>query len=73
MNKDTPSPRSELQTNPKVDLSDLTEAVMAAVRRAIEERQAPGGAPAFHNPRIIVGIILEPTFGSSQSLPALEE
>jgi hypothetical protein len=50
---------------PKVDLADLTEAVTAAVRRALEERAVTPGTPlAFLNSRISIGItvglILEP-------------
>lgn len=46
---------------PRVDLADLTEAVTASVRRAIEERKLSPETPAvFRNPRIIVGVIVEP-------------
>ncbi|MBK8211441.1 MAG: hypothetical protein IPK78_17305 [Rhodospirillales bacterium] len=54
---------------PRVDLAQLTEAVTASVRRALEERPAGAQTPTvFRNPRIIVGFILEP-----QELPALRE
>jgi hypothetical protein len=46
---------------PKIDLADLTEAVTASVRRALEARAATPTTPAsFRNPRIIIGLILEP-------------
>ena len=58
---------SETQLNPqplppgKVDLGDLTEAVTASVRNALEERAATPTTPqVFRNPRIIIGIIIEP-------------
>jgi hypothetical protein len=70
MNKDTLNPQPEPPGSPKIDLSDLTEAVTGAVRRAIEARQVTEGTPeVFHNPRIIVGFILEPTFLNPQPLP----
>lgn len=50
---------------PGVDLGRLTEVVTASVRNALEERAATAATPAvFRNPRIIIGIIIEP--------PALE-
>jgi hypothetical protein len=58
---------SETQLNPqplppgKVDLGNLTEAVTASVRNALEERTATANTPqVFRNPRIIIGIIIEP-------------
>jgi hypothetical protein len=46
---------------PRVDLAELTEAVTASIRRALEEREVGARtASVFRNPRIIVGIILEP-------------
>lgn len=46
---------------PVVDLGRLTEAVTISVRNALEERAATAATPAvFRNPRIIVGIIIEP-------------
>ncbi|WP_323120840.1 hypothetical protein [Burkholderia alba] len=54
---------------PKVDLGQLTEAVTASVRNALEER-APTEATArvFRNPRIIIGIIMEPQSVSEKEL-----
>jgi len=53
---------------PRIDVGDLTNAVIASVRQALEQRQAPvasgGSPPVFTNPRIIVGIVLEPGLGS---------
>jgi hypothetical protein len=50
---------------PRVDLGQLTEAVTASVRTALEARVPTATTPAvFRNPRIIIGIIIEP--------PALE-
>ena len=58
---------SETELNPqplppgKVDLGNLTEAVTASVRNALEERAATANTPqVFRNPRIIIGIIIEP-------------
>jgi hypothetical protein len=58
---------SDTELNPqplpprKVDLGNLTEAVTASVRNALEERAATAGTPqVFRNPRIIIGIIIEP-------------
>jgi hypothetical protein len=46
---------------PKVDLGQLTEAVTASVRNALEERATTENtAQVFRNPRIIIGIIIEP-------------
>jgi hypothetical protein len=46
---------------PRVDLGHLTEAVTASVRNALEERAATTSTPqVFRNPRIIIGIIIEP-------------
>jgi hypothetical protein len=46
---------------PKVDLGQLTEAVTASVRSALEERPVTSSTPqVFRNPRIIIGIIIEP-------------
>ena len=46
---------------PKVDLGQLTAAVTASVRAALEERTpGPNTAPVFRNPRIIIGVIIEP-------------
>jgi hypothetical protein len=56
---------SEAQLNPQplppVDLGKLTEAVTVSVRNALEERAATANTPqVFRNPRIIIGIIIEP-------------
>jgi hypothetical protein len=49
------------QPLPPVDLGRLTEVVTASVRRALEERVAtPATAAVFKNPRIIVGVVIEP-------------
>lgn len=46
---------------PKVDLGQLTEAVTASVRSALEQRKVTDTTPdVFRNPRIIIGIIMEP-------------
>ena len=46
---------------PSVDLGQLTEAVTASVRKALEQRPATEAtAQVFKNPRIIIGIIMEP-------------
>jgi hypothetical protein len=46
---------------PKVNLGDLTEAVTASVRNALEQRAATAATPqVFRNPRIIIGVIVEP-------------
>jgi hypothetical protein len=46
---------------PKVDLGQLTEAVTASVRSALEERPVTSSTPpVFRNPRVIIGIIIEP-------------
>jgi hypothetical protein len=46
---------------PRVDLGQLTEAVTASVRSALEERPATPSTPqVFRNPRVIIGIIIEP-------------
>ena len=46
---------------PRVDLGSLTEAVTASVRSALEQRAVSATTPAvFRNPRIIIGIIVEP-------------
>lgn len=46
---------------PRIDLAELTETVTASVRRALEEREVSARTPrVFSNPRIIVGVILEP-------------
>lgn len=46
---------------PRVDLGQLTEAVTASVRSALEDRAATAATPeVFRNPRIIIGIIFEP-------------
>ncbi|AIS45539.1 hypothetical protein DR61_1372 [Burkholderia pseudomallei] len=46
---------------PKVDLGQLTEAVTASVRKALEEHAVTENtAQVFRNPRIIIGIIMEP-------------
>jgi hypothetical protein len=57
--------RQQLNPQPlppgKVDLGNLTEAVTASVRNALEERAATASTPqVFRNPRIIIGIIIEP-------------
>jgi hypothetical protein len=70
MSKDALNPQPEPPGKPKIDLSDLTEAVTGAVRRAIEDRQVTEGTPeVFHNPRIIIGIIFEPNYLNPQPLP----
>jgi hypothetical protein len=43
-----------------IDLGDLTQSVLSAVSRALEERPAAQGALFPHPPRIICGIILDP-------------
>ena len=44
---------------PKVDLGQLTEAVTASVRSALEERPVTSNTPqVFRNPRVIIGILL---------------
>ena len=46
---------------PKADLASLTEAITISVRSALEERAVTAATPAvFRNPRIIIGIIVEP-------------
>lgn len=46
---------------PRVDLAELTEAVTVSIRRALEEREVGGRTPAlFRNPRIVIGVIIEP-------------
>jgi hypothetical protein len=46
---------------PSVSLGSLTEAVTTSVRNALEERAATPNTPqVFRNPRIIIGIIIEP-------------
>jgi hypothetical protein len=49
----------------RIDVSELTEAVLVSVRQALQEREAPDASvpPVFMNPRIICGIILEPGEG----------
>jgi len=52
---------ADIPMPPKVDLGQLTEAVTASVRNALVERPVtPNTPPVFRNPRIIVGIIIEP-------------
>jgi hypothetical protein len=56
-----------LPTIPRVDLGDLTEAVTASVRNALEERPpTENTAQVFRNPRIIIGIIIEPPASTAQ-------
>jgi hypothetical protein len=43
-----------------IDLGDLTETVLSAVSRALEERPAAQRTLFPHPPRIICGIILDP-------------
>jgi hypothetical protein len=44
-----------------VDLGQLTEAVTASVRSALEDRPATANTPqVFRSPRIIIGVIIEP-------------
>jgi hypothetical protein len=53
-----------------VDLGTLTEVVTTSVRRALEEHAATAATPElFRNPRVIVGIIIEPAFLNPQPLP----
>jgi|tagenome__1003787_1003787.scaffolds.fasta_scaffold20722774_1 hypothetical protein len=57
--------QAELNPQPlppgRVDLGQLTEAVTSSVRNALEERAATANTPqVFRNPRIIIGIIMEP-------------
>lgn len=60
-NKLNPQP---LPPGAKVDLGELTEVVTQAVRNALESRPATAHLPpVFRNPRIIVGIIIDPTTG----------
>ena len=48
-------------SDPKaIDVGDLTEVVVSAVNRALAERP-DAQAPLIARPRIICGIILEPT------------
>lgn len=59
---------------PRIDVGDLADAVIVSVRRALEQREAPDVhvPPVFRNPRIILGIILEPGAGL-EPRPAGEE
>lgn len=43
-----------------IDLGDLTETVLSAVSRALEERPAAQRTLFPHPPRIICGIIIDP-------------
>jgi hypothetical protein len=44
-----------------VDLGALTETITSSVRSALEERVTTAATPAvFRNPRIVIGIIIEP-------------
>jgi hypothetical protein len=43
-----------------IDVGDLTETVLSAVSRALEERPAAQRALFPHPPRIICGIIIDP-------------
>lgn len=46
---------------PRVDLGSLTEVVTASVRQALEDRKIVDTTPpVFRNPRILIGIIIEP-------------
>jgi hypothetical protein len=65
---------TETQLNPqplppaKVDLGNLTEAVTTSVRNALEARAATRSTPpVFRNPRITVGIIIEPSAQASEA------
>jgi hypothetical protein len=60
------NPQAEPPGRNKIDLGDLTETVTLSVRRVLEERQVGTGASAFRNPRIIIGIILEPPYAELQ-------
>ena len=42
----------------RIDIGDLTEAVTAAVNRAVQAQKTP----AFLNRRILIGLVIEPTF-----------
>jgi hypothetical protein len=57
----------------RIDVGDLTTVVIASVRQALERREAPvaggGDPPVFRNPRIIVGVVLEPGLGSEPPPP----
>jgi hypothetical protein len=56
---------------PRIDLGDLTEVVMASVRRALEERQeaAVDLPPGWPQPRIWIGITYGPILGPPQPEP----
>jgi hypothetical protein len=43
-----------------IDVGDLTEVVLSAVSRALDERPAAQQALIPHPPRIICGIIIDP-------------
>ena len=46
---------------PRVELGNLTSEVTRAVQSALEHRAAGPNTPAvFRNPRIIIGLVLEP-------------
>ncbi|GAC1486785.1 MAG: hypothetical protein NVS2B11_12540 [Acetobacteraceae bacterium] len=53
------------QPLPPVQLGALTTEVTRAVQAALEQRSA-GGTEVFRNPRLIIGLILEPQFGPRQ-------
>lgn len=43
----------------RIDIGDLTEAVTTAVQRSLATQKPD---PLWRNPRIICGLIIEPTF-----------
>ncbi len=56
-----------LPTVQRVDLGELTEAVTSSVRKALEERPPTENTPlVFRNPRIIIGIIVEPPASTAE-------
>jgi len=56
---------------PRIDIGDLTEAVMVSVRRALEEPREPdAGFPSWWpNRPIIIGIVWGPVYQPEQNPP----
>jgi len=47
-----------------VDLGALTEVVLRAAKRALDDRSAEAPGPEFRFPPIILGLIIDPRFSS---------
>jgi hypothetical protein len=57
-------------SEPTVDVGALTEVVISAAKRALEDRSAEAPGPEFWHPPIVVGVIIDPGFGGVKSASA---